>query len=424
MRRLQSASWEMDVLTISHAQMEFMTQQYFYNRLGQLVADQGRRDDWKVWMLDRPRVHALWDPVVSADSSPCRRQALTLGPTLRRYNRYREALPYARAADDMNRRLGATAKNKDISVRGTCLSRLPVTGDALSKELGLKAGAITDGDLRNESIGFRAVMYRDESTGKLILVGRDTQPTSLVDWQANTRNGDGGDTDQYSAMRKLSGRLSSKGVDFDVAGYSKGGGLAQEAALVNSNARAFVFNSAGLHENSLVRTGTRDFRSLEQRTHAFSANNDFLTYMNETSDPVQQIENARFLRRELAGENRWIPDPMQIDHRNPALADSDDDPAFADDLADYLAEMDGMVQRLEQDHAAGRPLRSFPPVRAGQKETIPGSDSWLGNRFGAQNPGPNLGKLAQHQMSNVLGPMRDTIATDRKALTDFLKHCP
>ena len=362
--------------------------------------------------------------MMSADSSPCRRRALTLGPTLRRYNRYREALPYARAANDMNQQLGATAQDEDDAVNGDCLTRLPVTGEALSKELGLKPDTITDSDLRNETTGFRAALYRDETTGKLILVGRDTQPTSLVDWQTNTRNGEGKDTDQYAAMRRLSGKMTDGGVTFDVAGYSKGGGLAQEAALINSDARAFVFNSAGLHENSLVRTGTQDFQSLEQRTHAFSASNDFLTFMNDTTDPAQQIENARFLRRELAGENRWIPDPMQIDHRNPALADSADDPAFERDLADYLGEMDGMVQRMEQDHAAGRPLRSFPPVRAGQKETIPDSDSWIGNRFGAASPGPNLGKLAQHQMSNVLDPMQDNITKDRNTLNDFLKQCP
>ncbi len=55
--------------------------------------------------------------LLSADSSPCRKKALTLGPTLRRFNRYREALPYARAADDMNK-LG------DQPPAGLCLSRL------------------------------------------------------------------------------------------------------------------------------------------------------------------------------------------------------------------------------------------------------------------------------------------------------------
>ena len=277
-------------------------------------------------------------------------------------------------------------------------------------------------DLRNDSTGFRAAVYRDEATGQLILVGRDTQPKSLVDWQTNTRNGEGIDTKQYAAMRDLSGRLGDNGVPFDVAGYSKGGGLAQEAALVNRNAKAYVFNAAGLHENSLVRTGNTDFSSLAERTQAFSAENDFLTYMNDTRDPAQQIENARFLRRELAGENRWIPDPMQIDHRSPATLGADDPDLEADRDA-YLGELDRMVGRMEADHAAGRKVSSFPPVRAAQRETIPVSSSGIGDFFGAGIDGPNLGKLAQHQMKNVLDPMEKSVIKDRDALMSFLDRC-
>ena len=358
--------------------------------------------------------------LMSADSSPCKKRALTLGPTLRRFNRYREALPYARAANDMYK-LGDDAGGKQSQ---DCLTRLPDTGEALCKELGLKPGTISDQDMRDDSTGFRAEIYRDEASARLILVARDTQPNSLVDWQTNTRNGVGKDTDQYAEMRKLSSSLADNGVPFDVAGYSKGGGLAQEAALINQQAQAYVFNSAGLHENSLIRTGAQDFQSLEGRTRAFSANHDFLSYMNETRDPQQQIENARFLRRELEGQNRPLPDPMQIDHRNPELADSEDDPKFEQDRAAYFKEIDGMIGRMEQDQAAGRPVRAFPPVRAGQKETIPDSDSWLGTHFGANKPGPNLGKLVQHQMSNVLGPMESRLLGDRKALQDFLKKCP
>ncbi len=133
-------------------------------------------------------------------------------------------------------------------------------------------------------------------------------------------------------MRELSGDLADNGVDFNVAGYSKGGGLAQEAALVNTKAKAYVFNSAGLHEASLARTGNTDFDSLAERTQAFSAENDFLTFMNTTTDPDQQIANVRFLQNELKGENRWCIKPMKIIHRNPEQAKGKNDPGFADDF--------------------------------------------------------------------------------------------
>ncbi|MCP4398922.1 MAG: DUF2974 domain-containing protein [bacterium] len=360
----------------------------------------------------------------SADMGPCQKQALALGPTISRFNRYRETLPYAGAANDMNSQLGATEKDKDKPVKADCLTRLPVKADELCRELGLKPGSIKDVDLRDETTGFRAVMYRDESSGKLILVARDTQPKSLVDWQTNILNGQGRDTDQYKAMRELSGQMKDENIDFNVAGYSKGGGLAQEAALINTKAQAYVFNASGLHENSLSRTGTTDFKSLESRTQAFSASNDFLTFMNETIDPQQQIENSQFLRRELAGDNRSAPNPMKIDHRNPHLSNSKDDLNFARDRDALLQEMDGMVQQMEQDNAAGQPLRSFPPVRAGRKETIPNSASFMGNLCSADNPGPNLGKLVQHLMPNLLKAMKNNIKIDRKTLEGFLKKCP
>lgn len=46
--------------------------------------------------------------------------------------------------------------------------------------------------------------------------------------------------------------------------------------------------------------------------------------------------------------------------------------------------------------------------------------SW---KMGAADPGPNLGKLKQHQMENVLGPMQDNVATDRAALASFVNEC-
>lgn len=229
--------------------------------------------------------------------SGCEKRAHELGPVLRRFNRYREAIPYANACLDVNK-LGDEPKppktEEPRQPKAKCLTRLPVNAVALCRELGLPAGSIKDEHLRDDSTGFRALMYRDESTGKLILVGRDTQPTSLVDWQTNTRNGDGRDTDQYASMRKLAKRLSKNGVQFDMAGYSKGGGLAQEAGLINRSSQVFVFNSAGLPLESLNRTGNTGFGDLTSRTVAFSVEQDFLTYMNETTAPEQQIANVQF----------------------------------------------------------------------------------------------------------------------------------
>lgn len=362
---------------------------------------------------------------VAKSASECERRAPAMVSTLCRFNRYREALPYAQATLDMNK-LGddpkPPKKGEPPQPKAKCLARLPVTADALCKELGLPAGTIKDDDLRNDQTGFRAAMYRDEKTGKVILVGRDTQPTSLADWKTNTRNGDGKDTEQYAAMRELSSRLSKNNVGFDMAGYSKGGGLAQEAGLKNPLGKVFVFNSSGLPIESLARTGNSDFGTLLANTSAFSSEGDFLTYMNETVDPRQQIANVRFLREELVGNNRKGISPMKIDHISPDQ-DGNSGPQFATELKAYMDELDAKIVGMERDAAAGRSFTAFPPVRASQKETVLNSMGKIGKFAGARSEGPSLGKLAQHLMTNVTDGLQTTSEIDRATLENFIKLC-
>jgi hypothetical protein len=214
--------------------------------------------------------------MTSADISRCK--ALSYhhmnSGTLHRFNRYRDALPYARATQDLNE-LGDDQDNE--AKRGErekkCLTLLSGSAANLNASLGLPEGTIRDEHLRDDTTGFRAAVYRSEMDGRYILVARDTQPPSLVDWKTNTDNGAGRDTAQYQSMRELAGLLNKKGVDFDIAGYSKGGGLAQEAGLVSPESEVRVFNSAGLSQESLSagRTGASSFDSLMARTRSFRA---------------------------------------------------------------------------------------------------------------------------------------------------------
>ena len=358
-------------------------------------------------------------PPVPPGSSDCQNKASTLAPVLQRFNRYRDVLPSARAAADLNElgdKLGESPSDKP------CLTRLPTDGAGLSQALGLPPGSIQDADLRDDSSGFRAVMYRDDTTGKLILVPRDTQPDSLVDWETNTRNGTGVDSEQYAQMRQLTGTLLNVGVPFDIAGYSKGGGMAQEAGLVNTGAQVRVFNSAGLHDNSLTRTGADDFASLMSRTQAFSAKGDFLTYMNETTDPAQNIINARFLRQELAGDGPGI-NPINIKTLDPATRGVKPDADFASAKLSYLAELDAQIVSMQSALDEGRAVKGFPPVRAATKETINDSGSILGSILGANSDQPSLGKLVQHKMGGVLDSLESNVKDDRKALQAFLVKC-
>jgi hypothetical protein len=350
--------------------------------------------------------------------SDCAQQARTLAPVVARFDRYREALPSARAAADMNE-LGD--KPGDQPSSKPCLTRLPVEGEKLSATLGLKPDAIADGDLRDDKSGFRAALYRDEGTGKLILVPRDTQPHSLVDWQANTRNGSGLDTPQYRAMRSLTKTLAANDQVFDIAGYSKGGGLAQEGGLMSPLSQVRVFNSAGLADASLTRTGQSDFGSLVARTRAFSSDGDFLTFMNATTDAQQNIVNARYLRTELAGEGSMLG-PINVKFSNPAMLGKDD-PDFAGQKAAYLKELDDHIQSMQAALDAGDTVPGFPPVRANSKETIANSSTTIGTLLKAGNDQPNLGKLNQHKIQVVLGAMERNVDDDREQLQQFMKRC-
>ncbi len=351
-------------------------------------------------------------------NSDCAQQARGLAPVVQRFDRYREALPSARAAADMNE-LGD--KPGDAPSTKPCLTRLPVQADKLNATLGMPPGTIKDTDLRNDDTGFRAALYRDDETGKMILVPRDTQPDSLVDWQANIRNGLGIDTPQYQAMRNLTSKLAANDQMFDIAGYSKGGGLAQQAGLMSDLSQVRLFNSAGAPDEMLAWSGKTDFDSLTARAKAFNSEGDFLTFMNTTTDPGQNIINSRFLQRELAGQGPGL-NPINIKVRNPAMRGADDS-QFAGDKQAYMGELVDHINDMQAAYDSGGVVQVFPAVRAASTEVIAGSMTIPGKLLGAGSDQPTLGKLAQHKMGVVLDALERSSAGDRERLQEFMKQC-
>ncbi|MDJ0641663.1 MAG: hypothetical protein QNJ15_02495 [Erythrobacter sp.] len=400
---------------------------------------QGRADDIALANGARDLADAYDQGQVTRDGPlgpACANAAPVMRTTADRFDRFGAAIPSARAANDLNK-LGDKANAK---VKAPCLERLPLEADALNRELGIPPGspnAITQNDLRNDTIGHRAAIYRSKTDGRLIMVSRDTQPNTLVDWKTNIENGQGIDTDQYAATRRLATKLNASGQDFDIGGYSKGGGLAQEAGLISPNSNVYVFNSAGLHENSLARTGQASFNDLARRTSAFNAEGDFLTFMNNTTDAGREVRNAQFLRTHLAGETSGSIDPMQIKYRSPehlalkkkssfrnpevAAAQRAAQSAFEAERDQFFESVDQMIADAEATEGFDR---LFPPVRSNSpSETVPGSMSMLGRTTGARGEEARFGKLVQHQMSNVLGPMETQLEKDRAALQRFLRTC-
>jgi len=392
----------------------------------------------------------------------CRNKVGEMNKDLDTFNRYRKALPSARAASAVNK-LG----NGNTAIQGDCLTMI-VDAKTLNDKLDLPSGTITDEMLRNDKTGFRAAMFKDEATGKYILVARDTQPNSLVDWLTNLDNGDGQDTPQYKAMRELTAKLKNNNVSFDLAGYSKGGGLAQEAGLVNPNSQVYVFNSAGIHKASLSRTPATSFEDLRNRTFSFSSDGEFLTHMNNTTGSQAQINNAIYLRDQLSGDGSKIlglVSPVKINYRNPEMEEAylrykrqesfyndyynddeygDDrkgtirndifapikptnpDPNFERDKASLLNNMDKNINKYRQLAAEGKDFTMMPPVRSGHHETVEDSRSIAARLVGRGDFDANelnSTKLIQHQMSAVLDPMEDSVKKNRKKLNAFNNKC-
>jgi hypothetical protein len=387
------------------------------------LAEKAKNDSLKSAARQRSRALAPM-PRTSARLTPCQVTARGIPAITDRFERYTNALPGARAARDLNE----LADRDNAEVTQPCLERLSLDAATLNRQLGIDPNsqiAIKSLDLRDDTTGYRSAVYRSKLDGKLIVVSRDTQPPSLVDWKTNIFNGEGQDTPQYKSARGLATKLSGSGQSCDIAGYSKGGGLAQQMGLVSPNSNVYIFNSAGVHQNSLTDTGQRNFDSLVNRTTAFSAEQDFMTYMNNATDPEQQIVNAQFLRDHLAGTASGV-NPMKIKYESPANRNQSD-PRFLAARTEFLNTLDAKIA-AKADAPNAPPL--FPPIRARSLDVIPNSMSPEGFLLGARMDGPHLGKLAQHQLKNVvgsgprdLGPMEKQIAADRKTMEAFLEKC-
>jgi hypothetical protein len=309
-----------------------------------------------------------------------------------RFDQYNEAMVRARAAENVYH------PDKE----GECLTNLSNDTTKLSKELGFP---LNEADFRNDETGFRAALYRSESNGRYILAFSGTNPHSLADWQTNIDNGRGDDTKQYAAARELAKTLAENGIPFDIAGHSKGGGMATEAGLVAGEQRVWTFNSAGLHGNSLQRTGASNFADVAGRTEAFHTEGDFLTMLQEESDPSRQIKDAEYLRKSLDGS--WYKfDPIKITEADNTGKDVD-----KDDKKAFIKELDRLIADAKKKQKEKKEFDLFPSA-IGKKHSL--GDSGITE--------PGLRALNRHTMSSVISDLEKGKRASQDSLTRFLAN--
>ena len=319
-----------------------------------------------------------------------------------RFEANNEAMVRARAANAVYN------PSKDAE----CTTNLSNDVVAMNKTLGLPSGAFNPNDFVNEDTGFRAALYKSESNGKYILAFAGTDAHSLSDWQANIDNGHGDDNAQYIAARSLAKKLKEHGIDVDMTGHSKGGGLASDAGLIDKKAKVWTFNSAGLPVDSKNRpeSTTSSVAELETRTEAFHTDGDFLTALQEEKDPAKQIANAEHLKSMLKGDapSGFIK-PLKITQMNPANTHKDD---LEKESQKFYLQMDNLLKQAKEDDKTGKKIDLFPKAI--------GKPHVLGKGYTTGWLGKDLSSLQRHTMDEVFGDLEKEKNADQKTIKSFM----
>ncbi|OON69101.1 type VI secretion system tube protein TssD [Hymenobacter sp. CRA2] len=140
--------------------------------------------------------------------------------------------------------------------------------------------------------GFAAALYRSsfEEPNAQVLAFRGTNPTEMGDIKADVLQALGRRTEQYdqAILRAQEVATANDGaVDIvegamQVTGHSLGGGLASAAAMV-ANVRAYTFNAAGLHRNTVAAYGIT--------AEDFAAKQHLIEHVYSSQDPLNWVQN-------------------------------------------------------------------------------------------------------------------------------------
>ncbi|NYZ63529.1 hypothetical protein [Luteimonas deserti] len=106
--------------------------------------------------------------------------------------------------------------------------------------------------------GYKPTVVFKGSTGHVIGDDGIRRPTAAEDFLGNNiPQSMGLQTDYYDRAMSVAVALRRKGIDFDLAGHSLGGGMASAAAAV-SGMRAVTWNAAGLHPDTAPQFAQRN----------------------------------------------------------------------------------------------------------------------------------------------------------------------
>ena len=199
---------------------------------------------------------------------------------------YKELAPYDHY--DLEKSLEGLSDDQKQKLKSKQLEGYTKLGDAELSRLG-----ITEGELWDQSAGFKADLYKDKN-GNYILAFRGTNSDPrdkgerdlplLPDWSKdwiddNVAQGVGMGSKQYKNAIKLSEKVKSKvgKKKLTITGHSLGGGLATASGAA-TGCETYAFNPAGVHPNTYKMYGVKNPDT--SKVHTYYSNQDFLNMGN------------------------------------------------------------------------------------------------------------------------------------------------
>jgi Hemolysin coregulated protein Hcp (TssD) len=151
---------------------------------------------------------------------------------------------------------------------------------------------------KDPKTGFASAVYVNdfEPNAKPVLVyrGTDNADEPYKDWiRGNLSQGRGVDTPQYNQTVLEAQKMKAKYGAIEVTGHSKAGGQAAAAGVVTGS-RAYTFNAAGVHSETLGRFGKKreqgvDILGGKPLVQAYNFPGEILTYAQSTPEALKRV---------------------------------------------------------------------------------------------------------------------------------------
>ena len=148
---------------------------------------------------------------------------------------------------------------------------------------------LTERDINDPNSGYFASLYKNQHSGEIVFANRGST-SSMKIWRQNFLQAGGKETPIYNRAVDAARRLATYDGIVTFVGHSLGGGLATLQGLITGR-QAIVFNSAGLHENTMTQFQLNP-RAARSNIYALNTSLDPLTFFQDTGTSITDRPRA------------------------------------------------------------------------------------------------------------------------------------